>query len=248
MGTFLRCENCCCLTCIGFYQSIKQSNVYSANIPGGARLSDSQIGVPQQYRWSSSIISTDHRCASVYEGMAKSKTCVSRCFLKVATNWPNEQTVEGCSKETGHKSESSYSCVGLDPRDRQTDSFFGFSERDGSNAASTWHIGLLCLWGNSNAASTWHIGLLCLWGNSNAASTWHIGLLCLMSFVQMIWCENLYDKTISQVRAFRKWGNGCWPGWRLGAGKENLSGTTSWITSMKFYIISVLWYSIDAIP
>ena len=73
--------------------SIYQSDFYSADIPGEARVS----GVTAESVFSSKIDETVlwHQwfvgCASVYRGMTKSKRCVFRCFLKVATEM-TEQT------------------------------------------------------------------------------------------------------------------------------------------------------------
>ena len=71
----------------GINQSTNQSNFYSANIPGKARLS----GVTTKSVFNSKIKETVPRhqlavgCASVERGKAKSKRCVFRCLLKVAT-------------------------------------------------------------------------------------------------------------------------------------------------------------------
>ena len=68
-------------------QSINQSNFYSANNPGKAKLSDT---TPESV-FNSKIEETvpQHQQAighaGVYGGMTKSKRCVFRCFLKVAT-------------------------------------------------------------------------------------------------------------------------------------------------------------------
>ena len=72
---------------VSFLLSVKQSNFYSANIPSEARLS----GVTAESVFNSKIEETFpwHQQAighaGIYEGKAKSKRCVFRCFLKVAT-------------------------------------------------------------------------------------------------------------------------------------------------------------------
>ena len=48
-------------------------------------------------------------------GKVKSKRCVLRCFLKVAT----EVTEQTDSVRRGARVKCSCTCVGLDPRDRQ---------------------------------------------------------------------------------------------------------------------------------
>ena len=69
------------------YISINQSNFYSANIPGEARLS----GATAKSVFYSKIEETvpQHQQAmghaGIYGGKAKSKRCVFRCFLMVAT-------------------------------------------------------------------------------------------------------------------------------------------------------------------
>ena len=68
-------------------KQINQSNFYSANIPGRARLS----GLTAESVFNSKIDETVPchqqaiRCAGVQEGKAKSKRYVFRCSLKVAT-------------------------------------------------------------------------------------------------------------------------------------------------------------------
>ena len=69
------------------YLSINQSNFYSANIPGEARLSGATAeslfntkideAVPQ-HQWAIG-------CVGVYGEKPTSKRCILRCFLKVAT-------------------------------------------------------------------------------------------------------------------------------------------------------------------
>ena len=69
------------------YQSINQSNFYSANIPGEARLSGATAKsvFNSKIEENSSVTSTGHGEWRYLWGKAKSKRCVFTYFLKVAT-------------------------------------------------------------------------------------------------------------------------------------------------------------------
>ena len=78
------------------HQSVSQSNFYSTNIPGKARLSgttDKSVfnsRIDETVPWRQRAVG----CAGVKGGKAKSKRYVFRCFLKVATEIA-EQTDSG---------------------------------------------------------------------------------------------------------------------------------------------------------
>ena len=72
--------------CYQKHQSINQSNFYSG-CPrrSQAQWCNSRIRVQQQNRWCSSVTSMGHQACWWLWGMANQKSCVLRCFLKVAT-------------------------------------------------------------------------------------------------------------------------------------------------------------------
>ena len=68
-------------------QSINQSNFYCANIPGEARLSGATAELVFNSKMEETVFLHQQATgnAGIYGGEAKSKRCVFRCFLKVAT-------------------------------------------------------------------------------------------------------------------------------------------------------------------
>ena len=70
-----------------YEKSNNQSNFYSANIPGKARLSGMTAEsvfnskIDETVPWYQRVVG----CAGICGKKAKSKRCVFRCFLKVAT-------------------------------------------------------------------------------------------------------------------------------------------------------------------
>ena len=125
------------MSCI--YQSINQSNFYSANIPGVARLSsatskpvlNSEIdeAVPQRRQ----VIGH----GGVYRGKARSKIYVLRHFLKVATD-VDERTDSGklFQREGAQELNDLFPALVLTLGTDKVISLFDLSERDGSGVAS----------------------------------------------------------------------------------------------------------------
>ena len=125
--------------------SINQSNFYSANIPSEATLNraTAMLGVQMQNRWSSSITSMGHQACWCLRGKGQVKemspgvSChwAGLCWgywdyrnlidwLKVATEMAKQtDRREVVPKRWSTRVQSYCTCVGLDPRDRQTNSF-----------------------------------------------------------------------------------------------------------------------------
>ena len=105
-------------------QSINQSNFYSANIPGqepgSVARQPNRCSTAKSRKQLSKINWPWGEIVSM-GGKAKSKRCVFRYFLKVATEL-TERTDSGrlFQKRQGTRVKSSSTSIGLDPRDWQT--------------------------------------------------------------------------------------------------------------------------------
>ena len=121
------------------YQSINQSNFYSANILSEARLSGTTAKsvfnskIEETVPWHQQAMGND----GIYRGKAKSKRCVSRYFLKVATEmaeWTDSGRLFQRDRVQEWKALAPVMVltVGTD----RLLSLFDLTEREGSDAAS----------------------------------------------------------------------------------------------------------------
>ena len=103
---------------------MNQSNLYSANIPGVARLSSATARLVFKYKVLEAILYHQQAVGhtGVYRGKAKSKRYVLRRLLKVATEVA-ELTDSGkvVPRRRGTRAEGPCASVGPDPRDEQSD-------------------------------------------------------------------------------------------------------------------------------
>ena len=118
--------------------SVNQSNFYSANIPGEARLS----GATAKSVFNSKIEETVplHQQSmgsdGIYGGKAKSKRCIFRYFIKVATELAERKNSGRLfQRDESTRVKSSSTSIGLDPKDWQTIIIVWLSEREGIDAA-----------------------------------------------------------------------------------------------------------------
>ena len=107
--------------------SIKQSNLYSANVPGEAKLSGAtakSMFNNELEKTPSSVTSTDHRACWRLWRKGQVKEIYLQTFLE-GSNWNGwmDRQWEVVPKRRSTRVKSSCGCVGLDPRDRQTNTF-----------------------------------------------------------------------------------------------------------------------------
>ena len=119
-------------------QSINQSNFYSANIPGEARLSGATAESVFNSKIEETVPLNQQAMGSdgIYGGKTESKRCVFRYFLKVATELA-ERTDSGrlFQRDGAQEWKALAPVLGLDPRDWQT-IIIVWSQRTGGNRCS----------------------------------------------------------------------------------------------------------------